>query len=46
MLEMYIDGPEAIAKADRLRLREQEAERELKRRANLEQSGGNIKGSM
>lgn len=46
MLEMYIDGPEAIAKADRLRLREQEAERELKRRANLEQSGGYIKGSM
>jgi|ERR1043166_8855420 hypothetical protein len=46
VLEMYIDGPDAQAKADRLRLREMEAERELKRRANREQSSGQIKGVM
>ncbi len=46
VLEMYIDGPDAQAKADRLRLREVEAERELKRRANREQSSGQIKGVM
>jgi len=46
VLEMYIDGPEAQAKADRLRLREMEAERELKRRANREQSSGSIRGKM
>jgi hypothetical protein len=46
VLEMYIDGPEALAKADRLRARELEAERELKRRANREQSSGNIRGKM
>lgn len=46
VLEMYIDGPDAQAKADRLRLREVEAERELKRRANREQSSGNIRGAM
>lgn len=46
VLEMYIDGPDAQAKADRLRLREIEAERELKRRANREQSSGNIRGAM
>lgn len=46
VLEMYIDGPDAQAKADRLRLREQEAERELKRRANREQSSGSIRGRM
>lgn len=46
VLEMYIDGPEAQAKADRMRLREIEAERELKRRANREQSSGSIRGKM
>jgi hypothetical protein len=46
VLEMYIDGDEALQKADRLRAREQEAERELKRRANREQSSGNIRGRM
>lgn len=46
MLELYIDGPDAIAKADRLRIRKDEAETELKRRANREQSSGNIKGRM
>lgn len=46
LLEMYIDGPEALAKADRLRIRAQQIEQELKRRANLEQSSGNIKGCM
>lgn len=46
VLEMYIDGPDAQAKADRLRLREAEAERELKRRANREQSSGQVKGVM
>lgn len=46
VLEMYVDGPDAQAKADRLRLREVEAERELKRRANREQSSGQIKGTM
>lgn len=46
MLEMYIDGPEALAKADRLRAREMETEKELKRRANREQSSGNIRGRM
>ena len=46
VLEMYIDGPDAQAKADRLRLREIEAERELKRRANREQSSGTIRGKM
>jgi hypothetical protein len=46
VLEMYIDGPEATAKADRMRLREVEAERELKRRANREQSSGTVRGSM
>src|ERR1041384_1117477 len=46
VLEMYIDGPEATAKADRMRLREIEAERELKRRANREQSSGSLRGSM
>ncbi len=46
MLEMYIDGPEAQTKADRMRLREADAQKELKRRANREQSSGNIKGRM
>jgi hypothetical protein len=46
VLELYIDGPEALVKADRLRLREVESEKELKRRANLEQSSGTIRGHM
>lgn len=46
VLEMYIDGPDAQAKADRLRLREIEAEKELKRRANREQSSGTVRGVM
>lgn len=46
MLEMYIDGPEAVQKAQVLRLREQETEKELKRRANREQSSGRITGHM
>jgi hypothetical protein len=46
VLEMYIDGPEATVKADRMRLREIEAERELKRRANREQSSGTLRGTM
>ena len=46
VLETYIDGPEALQKADRLRSREDQVERELKKRANLEQSSGNIKGCM
>jgi hypothetical protein len=46
MLELYIDGPDALTKADRLRLREAEAEKELKRRANREQSSGTIRGHL
>lgn len=46
MLEMYIDGPDAVQKAQVLRNREEETERELKRRANLEQSSGTIRGHM
>lgn len=43
MLENYIGGEEAWAWAERLRLREVEAEREIKRRANREQSGPGLK---
>lgn len=46
VLEMYIDGPDAMQKAQILRVREQETERELKRRANREQSSGTIRGRM
>lgn len=46
VLETHIGGPDAQATADRLRLREIEAEKELKRRANREQSSGNIRGKM
>jgi len=46
VLELYIDGPDALAKADRLRIREAESEKELKRRANREQSSGTIRGRM
>lgn len=46
MLEMYIDGPDAVQKAQVLRNREVETEKELKRRANREQSSGNIRGRM
>ncbi len=46
VLEMYIDGPDAVQKAQVLREREKEAERELKRRANREQSSGNMRGTM
>jgi hypothetical protein len=42
LLEVYIDGPEAMAKADRLRLREQQELTQLKRRANREQGGGMV----
>ena len=44
VLEEYIDGPDAQAKADRFRIREVQAENELKRRANREQSSGRIRG--
>jgi hypothetical protein len=44
VLENYIDGPDAYAKADRLRLREALVENELKRRANREQSSGRVRG--
>lgn len=40
LLEVYIDGPEALAKADRLRLREAQEYQRLKGRANREQGGG------
>lgn len=46
MLELYIDGDDAIKKAQVLRMREEETERELKRRANREQSSGTIRGKM
>lgn len=46
VLEMYIDGPDALQKAQVLRQREADAQKELKRRANREQSSGNIKGRM
>lgn len=43
VLENYIDGDEALQKADRLRIRESQAESELKRRANREQSSGRVR---
>ena len=46
VLETYIDGDEAPIKAQRLRLREAEVERELKRRGNREQSSGRVRGVM
>lgn len=46
VLEMYIDGDEAPVKAQRLRFREVEVERELKRRGNREQSSGRVRGVM
>lgn len=45
LLETYIDGDESYAKAERMRRREQEALRELKRRADIEQGSGWIKPS-
>ena len=42
LLENYIDGDEAATKALRLRAREDQIERELKRRANREQGSGTI----
>lgn len=46
MLELYIDGDDAVKKAQVLRLREEETGKELKRRANREQSSGTIRGRM
>jgi hypothetical protein len=46
VLEMHIGGPEAFETAARLRTREDQAEKELKRRANREQSSGQVKGVM
>lgn len=46
VLEMYVDGPEAVQKAQVLRQREADAERMLKSRANREQSSGTIRGRM
>ncbi len=46
VLELYIDGDDAVKKAQVLRAREDETEKELKRRANREQSSGNIRGRM
>lgn len=46
LLEMYIEGPEAMQKADRLRARETQVENELKRRANREQGAGKVRGVM
>jgi hypothetical protein len=42
LLENYIDGPEAQAKAARLRIRETDELKQLKRRANREQGSGMI----
>lgn len=42
LLENYIDGPDAMAKAERIRLRERQEEKQLKRRANREQGGGMV----
>lgn len=42
LLENFIDGPEAHAKAERLRLREEQELKQLKRRANREQGSGMI----
>lgn len=46
LLETYLDGPDAVQKAQVLRNREIEAERELKRTANRQQSSGQIRGRM
>lgn len=42
LLEVYIDGAESMAKAERLRVREQQELAQLKRRANREQGGGMV----
>lgn len=42
ILEMYIDGPEALQKADRLRLREAQEFNRLKSRANRQQGSGHV----
>lgn len=46
VLEVYIGGPDAFATADRLRVRETEVEKEIKRAANRQQSSGQIRGRM
>jgi len=44
VLETHIDGDDAVAKAIRLRNREVEVEKMLKKRANREQSSSRVKG--
>lgn len=44
VLEAYVDGDEGVQKAQRLRAREAEVERELKRYANRQQSSGSVRG--
>lgn len=46
LLEMYIQGPEAYAQADRLRLREALEYRKLKAHANIEAASGRIQPCM
>jgi hypothetical protein len=46
MLEVYIGGDEAFARADRLKLRETDVEAAMKRRANIEQGSGRVRGVM
>ena len=42
LIENYIDGDDLQSKAQRLRVREQEVEREMRRRANQEQGSGKV----
>jgi hypothetical protein len=46
MLEVYIGGDEAFARADRLKLRETDVEAAMKRRANIEQGSWRVRGVM